>query len=514
MAIQTSSADEARAVNLTAFFELQDEEPENFRPGNNEPRGSGLSRVASTGPGMLSPSGNPLHQFRRTKLEVAKYLALGVISVAVITFAAGHFLDEGFPSVGVGPGTISLLYLIVIVFVSLRGGFVSAVGVSLIAAFSLSYFVRPLVPSLKAKNPLDIVATLAFLITAWVVTGIVSRLREKNALLDKLFEDAPEANALMDLNSRRVVCVNREFTRIFGYTPQETAGRNLSDLILPGESQEEFQGCMERVSQGQRVEAEVVCQRKDGSRLHVLMVSVPVCMPGREKAVFFMCRDITERKEAEAELHKLSGRLLRLVDQQRRCLARDLHDTTAQLLTALSMNLSVVSESADLPNPRARVAMADAVNLVDQCLREVRTISYLLHPRELDELGLESALSRYIDGFTQRSEIRVEVEVSPDLGRLPEDVETAVFRVVQECLTNIHRHSGSSTARLRLIRGPSNLVLEVEDAGHGFRRDAPSGVGIASMRERVQQLNGRLEIASHAGGATVKATIPLSRIPA
>jgi hypothetical protein len=124
------------------------------------------------------------------------------------------------------------------------------------------------------------------------------------------------------------------------------------------------------------------------------------------------------------------------------------------------MNLSVVSESADVINPRARAAMAESVTLADQCLREVRTISYLLHPRELDELGLESALSRYIDGFTQRSGIRVEVEVSPDLGRLPEDVETAVFRVVQECLTNIRIRNDHD-----LLFDISNLVSAAAPAG-------------------------------------------------
>jgi signal transduction histidine kinase len=210
------------------------------------------------------------------------------------------------------------------------------------------------------------------------------------------------------------------------------------------------------------------------------------------------------------QLHALSGRLLRLEDEERRRLARELHDTTAQWLAALSMNLSVLSESAGLLNPRARAAMAESTALADRCLREVRTISYLLHPRELDELGLESALSRYIDGFTQRSGIRVEVEVLPELGRLPEDVETAIFRVVQECLTNIHRHSGSSTGRVRLTRRTSSLVLEVMDAGHGFGADIAPGVGIASMRERTQQLNGRLEIASHSNGTIVKATIPVS----
>jgi signal transduction histidine kinase len=210
----------------------------------------------------------------------------------------------------------------------------------------------------------------------------------------------------------------------------------------------------------------------------------------------------------------LSGRLLTLEDDERRRLARELHDTSAQLLAALSMNLSVVNESAEILNARSRAALAESINLADQCLREIRTVSYLLHPPELDELGLDSALSSYIHGFTQRSGIRVEVEVSPDLGRLPQAVETTVFRVVQESLTNIHRHSNSRTARVRLVREPLNLVLEVEDAGVGIREGAFLGVGIASMRERVQQLNGRLEIVSQPGGTIVRATIPLARVAA
>ena len=469
----------------------------------------GIDDLQSSSDGPHVPGTAP-HGF----WDAARQCLFGIVGVALITFAAVQLHVERLPSPGVGPGTISLLYLIVVVFVSLRGGFVSSIAVSLIAVFCLNYFVVPLIPSLKVKNPFDIVATVAFLITSWVITGIVARLRFRNALLNGLFEYAPQANALMDLNSRRVVRVNQEFTRIFGYASQEAAGRNLSELIVPDESRDAFQSYAERVSKGQRVEAEVISKRKDGSRLHVLVVGVPICMPGGDNAAFAMYRDITERKEAEAQLRTLSGRLLRMEDQERRRLARELHDTTAQLLAALSMNLSVVSDSADVLNPRARAAMAEAVSLADQSLLELRTVSYLLYPPELDELGLESALSRYIDGFIQRSGIQVEVEMPPNLGRLPEDVETTVFRVVQECLTNIHRHSGSSTARLRLIRGPSNLVLEVEDAGHGIREDARSGVGIASMRERVEQLNGRLEIASHRGGTTVKATIPLSGVPA
>jgi two-component system NarL family sensor kinase len=220
-------------------------------------------------------------------------------------------------------------------------------------------------------------------------------------------------------------------------------------------------------------------------------------------------QDISDRKRSEEALHRLSGRLLRLQDEERRRLARELHDTTAQLLAGLSMNLSVVSESTEIQDPRARAALADSVTLADQSLREIRTVSYLLHPRELDELGLESALSRYIKGFIQRSGIQVELEVSHGLRRLPEAVETAVFRIVQECLTNILRHSDSGTARVRLIRDLSSLVLKVEDAGRGILDNAPWGVGIASMRERVHRLNGLLEIDSHPGSTIVKATIPL-----
>jgi signal transduction histidine kinase len=227
--------------------------------------------------------------------------------------------------------------------------------------------------------------------------------------------------------------------------------------------------------------------------------------------------DVLENMQAAQEIQRscdqlraLSGRLLTLEDEERRRLARELHDTTAQWLAALSMNLSVLSESDGLLSPRARTALAESTDLADRCLREIRTVSYLLHPHELDELGLESALSRYIDGFIRRSGIQVEVEVPSDLGRVPQSVETAVFRIVQECLTNVHRHSGSSTGRVRLTRCPSSLILEVMDAGHGFGADIPPGVGIASMRERTQQLNGRLEIASHSNGTTVKATIPVS----
>ena len=198
-------------------------------------------------------------------------------------------------------------------------------------------------------------------------------------------------------------------------------------------------------------------------------------------------RNITDRKRVEAEIAITNEELQRLR------LARELHDTTAQALAVLCWNLSFMNQSADVLNPSAREALTESAALAQRCLQEIRTVSYQLHPLELKELGLEAALSRYVHGFTRRNGIQVEVEVASNLGRLPEAIETTVFRVVQECLTNIHRHSGSTTARVRIIRDNSNLVLEVEDAGHGIRDDAPTGVGVASMRERVRQLNGRVQ---------------------
>jgi PAS domain S-box-containing protein len=355
---------------------------------------------------------------------------------------------------------------------------------------------------------IGIVAVMALSVA--LLTSLADRLQERGTLLDELFDQAPQAFALMS-GMGRVVRVNREFTRLFGYTPEETLGRPLSELIIPDDARDAAQRYAELVLDGQRVEAEVVRRRKDGGRLHILLVCVPVAVPGEQIAVYAMYRDLTEHKAAEAAVHKLSGRLLRLQDEERRRLARELHDSTAQLLVGVSINLSVVNESAGALEPRAQRALAESRNLADRCVREIRTVSYLLHPPELDGLGLQSALTSYVDGFAQRSGIQVDLDVAPDLGRLPQEVETALFRMVQEALSNIHRHSGSRTASIRLARGPSDVTLEVSDAGSGMRSGATPGVGLASMRERAQQLGGGLDIGSANGGTVVRANIPLSQ---
>jgi signal transduction histidine kinase len=258
------------------------------------------------------------------------------------------------------------------------------------------------------------------------------------------------------------------------------------------------------------MDAEGVSCRKDGTRLHVSTVQVPVSVPGGLIAIYAVYRDITEQKQADETLHMLSGRLLRLQDEERRRISQDLHDSTAQVLASLTINLSVVSESANHLDSRAQRALGESEVLAEQCLREIRTVSYLLHPAELDQLGLQPALVRYIDGFVQRSGIQIELDITSDIGRLRPEIEMALFRIVQESLTNIHRHSGSRTAIVRLIRGPSDITLEVKDNGIGMSHNATPGVGIASMRERAQQLGGWFELSSESDGTKLKAVIPLS----
>jgi signal transduction histidine kinase len=225
--------------------------------------------------------------------------------------------------------------------------------------------------------------------------------------------------------------------------------------------------------------------------------------------------DITERKRAEEGLRTISGRLLQMQDEERRRIARELHDSAGQTLVALDMNLSSIQREAKQLSPHALKTCSESLELVKTLSRELRTISHLLHPPLLDEAGLPSAVRWYVEGFAERSKIAVNLELDADLGRLSSECETAIFRIVQECLTNIHRHSGSPTASIRISRSPREVKVEVRDQGKGIsvqkQRNPGSmkrGVGIQGMQERVRQLGGRLEIHSGKDGTTVIAILP------
>ena len=228
---------------------------------------------------------------------------------------------------------------------------------------------------------------------------------------------------------------------------------------------------------------------------------------------------VDKRAHAEQELRTLSGRLLRLQDEERRRLARELHDSTGQLLAAIQLNLTVASQEAAAANGNLKRWLNETTQLANQAISEVRTISYLLHPPMLDEAGLTHALRWYVEGFVQRSQVQVKLELPPQLDRLPTDVELTIFRIVQEALTNIRRHSGSRTAEITLLANASEVRLSIRDYGKGISREVVDtengfgkkvGVGLRGMSERVRQLGGMLSITLAHPGTLVDASVPLT----
>jgi PAS domain S-box-containing protein len=242
---------------------------------------------------------------------------------------------------------------------------------------------------------------------------------------------------------------------------------------------------------------------------------------GKPIRVAGICREITERVRAVEELRRLSGQFLRLHDEERRRIARDLHDSTGQNLVALATMLGQLRPAIPLGNRKSRRLLSECQALADQCIREIRTLSYVLHPPVLDQAGLDDAIRDYVKGFTNRSGIQVELQLSPRVGRLARDIELAVFRVVQESLANIQRHSGSQQAKIRIDRD-SDLRLEISDRGRGVSghvqegKEEPRfefGVGIPSMQERVKLFGGRFDFESSSHGTIVRVTIPLGGEP-
>lgn len=322
------------------------------------------------------------------------------------------------------------------------------------------------------------------------------------------------ANAVIssDLEGR-IVSWNPGAERIFGYTAEEAIGQT-TFLMAPADRLEEAMEIKKRVREGHRVDnLQTVRLAQSGELIEVELSVFPLRDPcGRIRGTSAIVRDIRQQKKAERRLRKLSGQLLRLQDEERRRLARDLHDSTAQTLAALSINLSVLNqESTQLdPEKRARL-LADSLNLANGIGRDLRTHAYLLHPPLLDERGLSAALQWLAEGFTRRSGIQVKLDLPARLGRLPDAVELTIFRVVQESLSNIHRHAKSATATIRMKHSKSEVTVEVEDAGGGSPQlsEGRCGVGIAGMRERLAQVNGTLTVTFEKDGATVYARIPL-----
>ncbi|HET7207841.1 MAG TPA: PAS domain S-box protein [Terriglobales bacterium] len=298
------------------------------------------------------------------------------------------------------------------------------------------------------------------------------------------------------------------------------------------------QSPMAKVVKGEMSEArdaEVRIERPDHTQVTVIVNIRPLKAQSGEIIGAINCfYDITQRKQAEealqqahdqleflverrtASLRRLSSHLQHVQDEERRHIARNLHDSAGQYLVALKMNLAQLNQ----PNlTNANDVLAESNQLVDSCLCEIRTISYLLHPPMLDESGLASAAAWYVEGFAKRSGIQANLEISPRLERLPRDVEMVLFRALQESLTNVHRHSQSRKVNVRIGLEDGHAALVVRDYGRGFRPEqletfrggSDLGVGLAGMRERVNELGGLLEVLSEEPGTSVRVTLAIAK---
>jgi signal transduction histidine kinase len=250
-------------------------------------------------------------------------------------------------------------------------------------------------------------------------------------------------------------------------------------------------------------------------------VSVPVVpdvLCAKVKVFVELHRKTLQLIESENSLRRLSAHLLRSQDEERRRIGRDIHDSLGQSLVAIKMGLDSLAFSITGANGEAAAQVSECCRLAEDAIKEARTISHLMYPPTLDELGLKSAVSWYLDGFGQRSQIATTLDVAPDFGRLPPEIELAMFRILQESLTNVHRHSGSPRADVRLFIKAGIACLEVIDHGRGIppgvlrrtmRETNAFGVGLRGMEERLRQLGGRLDISCEDGQTKVIARVPV-----
>lgn len=410
-------------------------------------------------------------------------------------------------------------------------------------------FLRPhnfLAPPSRA----DLFDLFAFLLVSGfiVVLGEANRRSQSARLHQARVLDAAN-DAIIELNptDETIKYWNRGAEKLYGWTSAEATGKNIHSVLKTVSDQPFDQSKAELMEQG-NWEGEVIHTRRDGVQLHIASRSTLQRETQRRPAIWLQVnRDITERKKAEQELQKaeaerriarelayselekqvqertaelqqsnqqlrqLSTSLIRSQDDERRRIARELHDSAGQYLGAISIALEVARKEQEI----AMNKLAEAGELAKGCAGEIRTISHLLHPPLLEELGLASAAQWYVQGFAARSGIQVEMDIPKQLDRLGKDVELVLFRILQEALTNIHRHSGSKTASVRIGADLQQAWLQVQDQGKGsgngdgVSSEFRPGIGITGMRERVKDLSGTLEIRSDQSGTRVKVMLPL-----
>jgi PAS domain S-box-containing protein len=314
---------------------------------------------------------------------------------------------------------------------------------------------------------------------------------------------------------------NKGWLDFVGRTLEQESGNGWTDNVHP----EDFDRCLQIYVSSFELrrpfEMEYRMRHHSGQYRWILDRGVPRYAPdGTFEGYVGGCLDIHDQKEAAEKVRIADDmtRLMKAQDDERRRIARELHDSAGQTLTVIGLNLARLVERAQAISPELAVEGKELEEVVQQLHREIRTTSYLLHPPLLDECGLASALTCYVEGLAERSHIAITLDVAPDVGRLPGDMELAIFRVVQECLTNIHRHSGSETALIRVAREGESVRTEVQDHGKGVSpgrladiQSHGAGVGIRGIRERIRQFHGTMRIESNSSGTSVIVSIPIPK---
>ena len=338
----------------------------------------------------------------------------------------------------------------------------------------------------------------------------------------RLLVESIEEGAATLSDDGTVLYSNRSFAAFFDAPLEKFIGAPLHNFVTGNDA--EFLKTLILGARMASTRGEIRLLKKHGKPQTIRLT----LSPNRELGLEAICAVATELTEivdanealrvTETSLRQLSARLLQLQDEERRRIARDLHDVTGQKVAVLSMSLDRLARLTEERKPEAKESIKESREIVSQIGEEIRTLSYILHPPLLDECGLASAVHWYTEGFEKRSGIKLEVSIAHDLPRLPADAETTLFRVVQESLTNVHRYSGSSSAKIKVSNNSGEVRLEIIDYGHGSKTGAararldgtaPLGVGIPGMRERLHQLGGGLTVDFATNGTRVTATLPI-----
>jgi two-component system NarL family sensor kinase len=351
------------------------------------------------------------------------------------------------------------------------------------------------------------------------------------------FVEAPAAMAILSGSDQRFVFANRAYLRMVGRARNEVVGKIVRE-VLPELVEQGFLDLLNRVYQtGEPFIAfarEAILTRAGREEtVYVDFSYYPMRnLAGEIEGILFQGVEVTEQVLARSQLEKrvsertkeleraernlrvLNQKFMLAQEEERRRFALELHDSVGQMIAALQWKLVSAQEHVYDPGETIAGYIAACLGLAEDISNEIRTISHLLRPPLLDERGLAPALHVYIEGMRERSGLTVSLEIDPDLGRFPQDLETAAFRIVQEALTNIHRHAQTREAFIRVHRDLTSLRVEIEDRGQGIvdftsLGGQKMGVGLRGMRERIRQLSGQFEVRSGKNGTTVKATFPI-----